>query len=136
MNVSVYVLVALTLNSLWLEHGPVVVLMRAVDPQREGQTVTARVVGIKLRGCELQFGNEVGYFKGANGWAETPVRFVDDPVPGNSRPAGMFLQDFGVWEWSSVPAIYSDVQLSAVHICGARTKTTRIGPFRVPPIGN
>jgi hypothetical protein len=108
---------------------PVTVMMSVKQWDGTRSSITAEVVGFKVRDCAVVKGSAVGWVKGSE-WHEVPFRFVDDDTPDSSKPATFEKQSFGLWRWKTRPIDGKLVKMTIQHECNGIVRTTTAGPFR------
>lgn len=111
---------------------PVTVLMKveAWKQHSEGETITASVVGFKIKDCPIVTGSWVGWVYLNDAWREVPFRFVDDFTPEDSNPPSTDRQEFGFWEWSTPSVGGTLLKMTAQHVCNGKVKASSFGPFQ------
>lgn len=132
-NFLVALAIVALLNLAWNTGVPVVGFMKASYISAEGGVVTARVTGVKIRGCDYIKGSSIGWYKGPFGvWHETDFTYVGDLSPDSNRASGWFRQNFGLWQWSGIPSEYQKLRVTTQHDCGGKIRTTIAGTFNAP----
>lgn len=111
---------------------PVVAFMESeIVSYNSNGDFTTRVQGRKIRDCVFVKGSYAGWYMVEGKWYEAErFSFPDDPDE-NSRPAGTFTQDFGLWRWHNLPYGAEQVRFTVVHDCSGELKLTTVGPFDV-----
>jgi hypothetical protein len=107
---------------------PVTTFMQVREWRSDRSSITADVVGFKIRDCDVVPGSSVGWVKGSE-WYEVPFEFVDDDTPDSSKPATSAKQSFGLWRWVTRPVDGKLVKMTIQHKCDGVVRTTTAGPF-------
>lgn len=110
---------------------PVVAFMDAEPVSYVDGDYTAHVRGQKIRDCIFVGDTIAGWYRSDGLWVEAAsFSFPDDPAL-NSRPSGIFDQDFGLWRWHDLPPDATEVRFTVVHNCDGKPKLTTVGPFEI-----
>lgn len=111
-----------------LRFYPVVSDFYAESIEIEGGKVLVSVVGKKLRDCKpVSFD---GYSEQNGVSFESPLKFINDPTPNNSRPVG--TQSFGIWQFDIEDQPNAqDVYAIVEHDCGVWNLRSKLGPFQI-----
>lgn len=91
--------------------------------------------GFKLRDCKLKKDSQVGWVFRVDTWHPVPFNF-GTTEPAFSRPYGLSMQNFGVWQWTLDKSDLAGplwVRTTLKHTCAgdAYPRTTIAGPFKV-----